>query len=162
MRLRSSTSVSISNGASASRAICVRRQVFDISPGQVPSLRSEPQISRMRERVDASFCLASAASKRFLIASHSTESSNSGAAKPSPAFSVNGDFFYQRIRIAQTVIGRAKLIVPKPQAEFLAAHHVERLSFAWFCHCTSLGEVAIAMLGGFGINWNEACARSPV
>ena len=41
---------------SVSCAIFARRQVLEISPGQVPSLREEPQITSTRERVAGSFC----------------------------------------------------------------------------------------------------------
>jgi hypothetical protein len=56
-------------------AVLVKRQVFEISPGQVPSLRAEPQISNTRDGVaffDHAVCAASIC---FFVVSHSTDKS---------------------------------------------------------------------------------------
>ena len=66
------------------------RKVFDISPGQVWSLRGRPAISRMRERLAGSCCRRSASMIRSRASSHSTGSSNSGSANPAPARRVRG------------------------------------------------------------------------
>ena len=74
-RLRSSRSTCICCCSNASRAICVSRNVLEISPGQVPSLRGEPQTSSTREGVVGSDQRACAASIRSLVATHSVDSS---------------------------------------------------------------------------------------
>jgi hypothetical protein len=52
-----------------------RRNVFDISPGQVPSLRGEPQMTSARVGDVALRCAAWARSIRSCAASQSTERS---------------------------------------------------------------------------------------
>jgi len=48
---------------------------LDISPGQVPSLRAEPQTNSARVGVSASAQRACAASMRAFVATHSVERS---------------------------------------------------------------------------------------
>lgn len=70
------------------------RKVFDISPGQVSSCRAAPQIRRMRLGVEGPRWRRSAAVTASRAASHSTGSSNSGSAKPGPAFRSRGLLWY--------------------------------------------------------------------
>ena len=75
-RLRSSVSISSCGScAKISRAIMASRQVFEVSPGQVCSLRAAPLISRMRGGEAGSFCRRSASLMRRLASIQSTESS---------------------------------------------------------------------------------------
>ena len=51
------------------------RQLLEISPGQVPSLRAEPQTSNTRDGVAGSDHRACAASMRCFVATHSDDRS---------------------------------------------------------------------------------------
>jgi hypothetical protein len=94
-RERSSKSTSKPRCASIARAaICARRQVFDISPGQVWSLRAEPLMTRMRERLRRFRWRRSAFWIAARVASHSRGSWKSGSAKAAPARRVRGDLRY--------------------------------------------------------------------
>ena len=74
-RLRSRTSTSSCGScAKISRAIVTSRQVFELSPGQVCSLRLAPLIRRMRDGVAGSFWRRSASLIRSLAAIQSTDS----------------------------------------------------------------------------------------
>ena len=75
IRLRSRTSTSIPACSSVSRAIPTSRKDFDISFGQVPSLRAEPQINKAREGVVGSDQIIFACSRRCLVATHSQDRS---------------------------------------------------------------------------------------
>ena len=77
--LRSSTSHSNPRARSMTRrAVVTSRNVFDISPGQVSSLREAPQMSRMRDGVSLRSARRPAAWIRRRVSSHSAGSWNSG------------------------------------------------------------------------------------
>ena len=61
--------------STSSRTSCVRRNVFEISPGQVPSLRAEPQITSTRERLAGSAQVARALSMRSFASIQSSDRS---------------------------------------------------------------------------------------
>jgi hypothetical protein len=74
-----------------SRALSARRNVFDISLGHVWSVRGDAQINKTRDAASGDcwrFCASMIACR---AASHSTDSSYSGSAKPVPALRVRGD-----------------------------------------------------------------------
>src|SRR5262249_18357105 len=71
-----------------------RRKVFDISPGQVLSLRDEPLTIRTRDGDLRFFWRRSAVRIFARVASHSTEMSYSGSANSGPAFVKRGDLWY--------------------------------------------------------------------
>ena len=62
-------------------AISINRKLLDISPGQVPSLRAEPQIKSTRVALDASFQRACASSIFFLVTIHSVDNLYEGLFK---------------------------------------------------------------------------------
>src|SRR5262245_31793716 len=93
-RLRSRKSTLIFFAASTCSAIFARRHDLDISPGQVPSLRDEPQMTSTREGEARLFCRFSAVASRSRVCFHSTGRSKFGSEKPLPAFTVRGDFRY--------------------------------------------------------------------
>ena len=64
-RLRSSTSASTPRACTTCLALSVKRQVLEISPGQLPSLRALPQLTRTRDGVALSCQRFSASRKRF-------------------------------------------------------------------------------------------------
>jgi len=74
-RLRSSTSAWMSACSGFSRAIPSSRKVLDISPGQVPSLRADPQISSTRDGLAGSAQRSCAASMRCFVSAHSDDKS---------------------------------------------------------------------------------------
>ncbi len=74
-RLRSRKSTCIFSPARTFSAIFAKRYVFDISPGHVPSLRDDPQITSTRDFVLGFFCFSSAAFRRFRVWSHCTDRS---------------------------------------------------------------------------------------
>src|SRR5450830_2173354 len=84
-KLRSSTSASAPRLCTTWRAPSVKRQVLEISPGQVPSLRALPQMISTRDELSCQrFC---AALRRLQVLSHCTEIGYVGSAKPRRIFS---------------------------------------------------------------------------
>jgi hypothetical protein len=67
-----------------------------ISPGQLWSLRDDPQTSSTRERERRFFCVRSAFRIAARVASHSIARSKPGSSKPRPALRVRGLFRYSR------------------------------------------------------------------
>src|SRR6476619_5926330 len=90
-RDRSSVWTKVPSVPQISLAISSSRQLFDISPGQVFSLRDEQLTIRMQDACFLSSCSLRAASIAFLAAIQSTARSYLGSAKPLPAFLVTGD-----------------------------------------------------------------------
>jgi len=74
-RLRSRKSTSSPAFFSSSLTSPARRNVFEISPGQVPSLRGEPQMTSERVFVAGSAHDRCACSRRARVSIHSTERS---------------------------------------------------------------------------------------
>src|SRR5450756_2228459 len=72
-KLRSSTSASAPRLCTTWRALSVKRQVLEISPGQVPSLRALPQMISTRDGTELSCQRFCAALRRLRVLSHCTE-----------------------------------------------------------------------------------------
>src|SRR5664280_1352047 len=89
-KLRSSTSASAPRLCTTWRALSVKRQVLEISPGQVPSLRALPQMISTRDGTELSCQRFCAALRRLRVLSHCTEIGYVGSAKPRPAGRVMG------------------------------------------------------------------------
>ncbi len=68
-------SASMPSASMISRAISDMRQLFEISPGQVPSLRADALMTRMRLLVSGFFWIFSASSRRSRAAFQSIDRS---------------------------------------------------------------------------------------